>query len=584
MTAVLAHISGNSWDDWLIVAGPVVIFLAICAVVARPREGRNFIEAAAVTMQRVTKVPGWAAAGVGTALGGLVLAAIGFYWDVAWHIDLGRDKVLFTPPHTLILLGLGAILTGGLIAIALASATREETQLRVAFLRVPWSALALTLIGGGAVMGFPLDEMWHQAYGIDVTMWGPTHLIMIGGASITGVGVWLMLAEAGVKPERGTFGRFAHGMLAGTTLASLSALQGEFDFGVPQFQLLYQPVMILLAASVAMTASRIVLGRGGALRAAIGFIAIRGLIAVFVGGFGHTVPHFPLYLAPAIAVELAGLLVGTERLGRFALASGAGVLTIGLAGEWGWSHVWFSHPWPATMLLETIGTGALAAFGGAALGAGLGFVVSGRAVERSIGRVDKRVAFALAGALLALAAALAIPVRRVPVPVTAQVSLQKVGGSAMVELRLDPPDAAKDARWFEAFTWQSGELIIDKMDEVSPGVYRTTRPMPITGKAKTLVRLHRGGEMGAVPVYFPEDREIGAGEIPATDRVARFERDSKLLMREAKPGNPTTARIIFATLASIVAAWIVVLALAGTRIASRRLPPDVRQAPHYAAA
>ncbi|MFY9587652.1 MAG: hypothetical protein WAT66_09375, partial [Actinomycetota bacterium] len=291
----LAHITGNAWDDWLIVAGPVVIFLAICAVVARPRGGRSPLEAAADTMGRITKMPGWAAAGVLTGVGGLTIAALGFYWDVAWHIDLGRDKELFTPPHTLILLGLGAILLAGAIAIALASASRIETRLRFKFLRVPWSALALVFIGGGAVMGFPLDDMWHRAYGIDVTMWGPTHLIMIGGASITAIALWMMLGEAGVQPERRTFARMVHGVVAGACLTGLSALQGEFDFGVPQFQLLYHPVMIMLAAGVGLTAARIVLGRGGALRAAVGFLAIRGVIAVFVGGFGHTVPHFPLY-------------------------------------------------------------------------------------------------------------------------------------------------------------------------------------------------------------------------------------------------------------------------------------------------
>jgi hypothetical protein len=107
--------------------------------------------------------------------------------------------------------------------------------------------------------------------------------------------------------------------------------------------------------------------------------------------------------------------------------------------------------------------------------------------------------------------------------------------------------------------------------------------MPIGQKAKTLVRLHRGGEMGAVPVRFPADPEIGASAIPAVDRTASFERDSKLLMRESHTGSPTAARIIFSALAAIVAAWITVLATAGTQIVRRRLPPGV-MAPTYDAA
>ena len=586
MNVVLAHITGNGWDDWAIVAGPVLIFAVIAAALARPRgTDRSPLAAAAHGLERITGVTGWAAGAVGTGLGGLTIAAIGFYWDVAWHIDLGRDTVLFTPPHTLILLGLGAILLAGGIGVALASATGVDTRIRVGPLRVPWSALALLAIGGGAVMGFPLDEMWHRAYGIDVTMWGPTHLIMIGGASITGIALWLALGEAGARPVRKTFGYRMHVIVAGAVLTGLSALQGEFDFGVPQFQLLYHPVLVMLAAGAALTAARIVFGRGGALRAAVGFIAIRGVIALFVGGFGHTVPHFPLYLAPALAVEAAAWLAGTERLGRFALASGAGVATIGLAGEWGWSHVWMPHPWTASLLPAALWIGALAALGGAVLGAALGAVASGRPVEPVIGTEPRRaVAAGLVAATLGVALALALPIQRVGSDVTAEVKLEPTGGLAAVEVRLAPPDAARDARWFEVMSWQGGGLTIEPLHLVTAGVYRTARPVPIDGKAKTLVRLHRGGEMVAVPVRFPADPEIGAGEIPAVDRTARFERDSKLLMREAHGGSPTAARIIFAILAAIVAVWVAVLALGATRIARRKEPPGVAASTRYEAA
>ena len=586
MIALLAHITGNSWDDWTVVAGPVLIFGLIVAWLARPRQGeRSRLVAIAHGLERITGVPGWAAGAVGTGLGGLSVAAIGFYWDVAWHIDLGRDKELFTPPHTMILLGLGAVLFAGGTAVVLASATRAETRLRLGPFRVPWSGLALILIGGGAMLGFPLDELWHRAYGIDVTMWGPTHLIMIGGASITGIALWLALGEAGARPVKGTFARRMHVVVAGATLAALSALQGEFDFGVPQFQLLYHPVLVLLAAAAGLTAARIVLGRGGALRAAVGFIAVRGIIAIFVGGFGHTVPHFPLYLAPAIAVELAAWLVGTQRIGRFALASGAGVASIGLAGEWAWSHAWMPHPWGASLLPEAIWIGVLVALGGAVLGAALGFAASGAAEELATPALPRRtVAVALAAATLAIATALALPIKRVPADVTADLTLQRAGSAAFVELRLDPPDAAEDAHWFEAMAWQHGELTVSPMVETAPGVYRSARPMPITGNAKTLVRLHGGAEMGAVPVHFPADPEIGASAIPAVDRTATFQRDARLLMREAHGGPPMTARIIFATLAAIVAAWIAVLAFAGTQIARRREPPGLMAPTRYAAA
>jgi hypothetical protein len=571
MTSFLAHVGGTGIDDWALVAGPVAIFVVIAALLARPRGAdRSPLASAAHALERVTKMPGWAAGAVGTGVGGLVVAMIGFYWDVAWHIDLGRDKELFTPPHTMILLGLGAIPLAGAIGAALASATGVDTKLRFRGIRLPWSSLALLAIGAGAVMGFPLDDMWHRAYGIDVTMWGPTHLIMIGGASITPIALWLVLGEARVRAE-GTLARAVHGILAGASLIGLSALQGEFDFGVPQFQLLYHPVMVMIAASVALTAARIVLGRGGALRAVVGFLAIRGAMALLLVGFGHTVTHFPLYIAPAIAVEIAAMLVGTQRLGRFALAAGAGVVTLGLAGEWGWSHVWAKHPWPSVMLPETIALGLLAALAGAIVGAGLGAAITGRPAPEGSSR--RLAAAAVAVAFCALAISLALPIKRVRSDVTATAKLQVAGQLAFVELTLTPANAADDARWFEAMSWQGGGLAVSQFSRVAPGVYRTEKPIPIGGKAKALVRFHRGAEMGAVPIRFPDDPEIGASSIPAEDRTAIFERDSKLLMREAHGGNPLTARFVFGVLSAIVVVWMTVLIACATRILPRRPEP-----------
>ena len=40
----------------------------------------------------------------------------------------------------------------------------------------------MLVCGAIALLGFPLDAFWHALFGEDVTLWGPTHLFMIGGA------------------------------------------------------------------------------------------------------------------------------------------------------------------------------------------------------------------------------------------------------------------------------------------------------------------------------------------------------------------------------------------------------------------
>src|SRR5207249_4733237 len=48
-----------------------------------------------------------------------------------------------------------------------------------------------------ALLGFPLDDMWHRLFGQDVTLWGPTHLMMFGGAGLSLLGHATLTAEAG---------------------------------------------------------------------------------------------------------------------------------------------------------------------------------------------------------------------------------------------------------------------------------------------------------------------------------------------------------------------------------------------------
>ena len=56
--------------------------------------------------------------------------------------------------------------------------------------------------------------------------------------------------------------RFQRGALVGAFLIGLSTFQAEFDFGVPQFSLLFGPILVMLAASVALVAARLWAGPG----------------------------------------------------------------------------------------------------------------------------------------------------------------------------------------------------------------------------------------------------------------------------------------------------------------------------------
>src|SRR5436190_908732 len=67
-----------------------------------------------------------------------------------------------------------------------------------------WAALPAGVAGASlmiALLGFPLDDMWHRLFGQDVTLWGPTHLMLFGGAGMTLIGQAVLLHE-GMRARR----------------------------------------------------------------------------------------------------------------------------------------------------------------------------------------------------------------------------------------------------------------------------------------------------------------------------------------------------------------------------------------------
>jgi hypothetical protein len=576
---------GSALASWVPLYGLLVIFgVILAALIAFGRSGDTSSRAAAFALrtpealERLTGVPGWAAATVGLSLYGLLVAGAGFYSDVAWHVGLGRDKDLFTAPHTSIVLGLGFIFLGGLVGVCYASLQRIESphQLRWRAVRVPWSTVPLLALGGAALCGFPLDEMWHRTYGIDVTMWSPTHMLMILGASFSGIACWLVLADAGVRAGDSRWARGLHVVAAWLTLQGLAAPLGEFSFGVPQFQQMFHPLLLCIAAGFAMVASRLILGRGWTLGiTVVNFFLMQGHLLSGGRTDGPVQTRaVGLFIASALAVEVVALVAGTRDRLRFAVASGLAIGTFGLAGEWIWNQGAY-QPWRTTLLPDAVILGTIAAVAAAIVGARYARA-AGLAVEDEDGSAAPKMPtpVVLIAAVVVLVC-IALPMPRRVGHVTATVDVTRtVHGRADLQVSLDPPDAARSARWFQASSWQGGGLVLADLEPVSRGVYRTNRPVPVGGGWKTLVRLHRGGEMMTVPVFLPADPEIGAQEISAVHRTQRFERETHYLLRETHGGSQVLA-IAISTLLSIVAVvWMAAFALATARITPRTDRPE----------
>ncbi|MGN6202194.1 MAG: hypothetical protein ACTHNY_07300, partial [Solirubrobacterales bacterium] len=336
----------------------------------------------------------------------------------------------------------------------------------------------------------------------------------------------------------------------------------------------------MVAAGVGLVLARVYAGRGAALGAAVFFILLRGGLALLVGPvLGQTTPHFPLYLAEALVVEAVAVFISTKRPLAFGLASGLGIGTVGLAAEWAWSHVWMTLPWPGALFPEAALLGFAAAVAASTLGAWIGTHLSPEPLaERSAPLRRAAVCSAMVIAALVGYGLWTSPQQGV----SAQVALHEVGGQDGREVeatvRLDPPNAADDANWFDVTAWQGGSLVVDPLKKIGPGVYRTTEPIPVHGNWKTMVRFHEGNSLVALPIYLPRDAAIPVGEVPAPAHFTRsFGSEHKLLQREQKGGSPALVVLAYSTVAAITLSLLALLAWALHRLAVGMRPAPRRR-------
>ncbi len=598
--------AGGAAMDQVVLAtlGASIATAVLLYIGLRYRAGHMaWLRSIAAFSERTSGMPSWAAVPAGLGSGALIVALFGMYWDISLHIDNGRDEgPLANPAHYLILIGLYGILAAGFLSLVMADDRRpSRSAVRIApGWHVPLGGLLMVACGGYALMGFPLDDVWHRMFGQDVTLWGPTHLMLIGGAVMGLIGLCVLISE-GMRAPAGDakpnalapiiLRTRAIGLMGGL-LVGLATFQAEFDWGVPQFNLLLEPVLLAASAGIGLVCARIFVGPGGAIAAAVIFLILRGALALAIGPvLGQTAPDFALYLPAAILVELVFLAAPPALRAKpyvIGAVAGLAVGTLGILAEYGWSQVWMPIPWPSSMLVEALVYGTIAGVAGGVIGAFMGGCLNpdlGRAAMRP-GRVLAPAATAVIigvfGVLLATGA---------QGGVTGSVTLTDTDGgpgrTVSAVVRIDPPSAADDARWLTMTAWQGEGFLIDHLRRVGDGVYETTQPIPVDGTWKSMVRLHQGDSLLAMPVHLPEDRAIPAPEVPASAAFTReFVADKLVLQREAK----TDVAGWMWTVAGLVVLLLTLLQLGALgwgllRLSSTAGPPDAPDgAPEGAAA
>ena len=124
-------------------------------------------------------------------------AVIGAVWDISWHESIGRDT-FWTPAHIAIYMCgvLAGIAYGYLILSTTFSAhTRlQDSSVQILGLRGPLGAFIASWGGVAMLTSAPFDNWWHDAYGLDVKILSPPHIVLFIGVYAILAGTLVLIA------------------------------------------------------------------------------------------------------------------------------------------------------------------------------------------------------------------------------------------------------------------------------------------------------------------------------------------------------------------------------------------------------
>jgi hypothetical protein len=306
----------------------------------------------AIAAQRSATI-GWPLTAVLLSSAGIV---VGILWDISWHKTVGRDT-FWTLPH--LLEQLGAIVAGVscgwlVLRTTFAGSARQRAE-SVRFWGFRGPLGAWVTIWGTFVMitSAPFDDWWHNAYGLDVKIMSPPHMVLaLGMISVVLGGMLLVLAAQNRATDTREVRQLARAFAfdGGLLVVMVATMISEY---ASRPNNMHQPLFYQVAGG-AFPVILVALGRSGRLRlpAAASAAVYMGIILVVLWVLQlfpaqarlapiytrvtHMVPpEFPLLLiVPALAIDL--LLQRVGRRHDWLLAVGLGLLFVSLlvAVQW----------------------------------------------------------------------------------------------------------------------------------------------------------------------------------------------------------------------------------------------------------
>ena len=283
---------------------------------------------------------------------------VGGIWDISWHRSIGRDS-FWTPAHMAIYLGgiVAGLTCGWLVLRATFAGDVRARAAGVAFwgFRGPLGAWVCIWGAFAMLVSAPFDDWWHNAYGLDVEVLSPPHLVLSAGIFGIGVGAMLMaLAQQNNAGDRERLLQRLYVYTGGLLVLMLATLFLEYIM-LPNAQ--HAPAFFFISAAIfpvlLVAIARGAASRWGATGAAGVYMGVsllmiwilqlfpaQPMLAPIMRQIDRMVPpSFPILLvAPALVVDYAinRLPAGAGRVRQWLIAVAAGVAAIVVLGVVQW--------------------------------------------------------------------------------------------------------------------------------------------------------------------------------------------------------------------------------------------------------
>jgi hypothetical protein len=285
----------------------------------------------------------------------------GLLWDISWHRTIGRDT-FWSPPH--VLEQIAAVIAGLTSAYLVLSTTlggsAESRAIAVRIWRFflapvgAWVAIWGTIM---MIVSAPFDDWWHNAYGLDVKILSPPHMVLAGGMIGIQVGAMLMVLgaqnRATSEEARRRYAKIFAFAAAVLIVMSTVIIQEEAAFGNQMHGSSFYKMTGIVIPIFLVAFGRALRLKWPATTVALAYMAMilvtmwvtqlfpaQAKLAPIYNPVTHMVPTpFPLLLVfPALAIDVLLRRFGDNRDWLLSLAIGAAFVGVMFIVHWFWAE------------------------------------------------------------------------------------------------------------------------------------------------------------------------------------------------------------------------------------------------------